>query len=147
MAKIKSVIIQPLPKNINVGEEITNVVINTQIEFHQIDIKLEMEYLLHLFVYDIHGKVDVPVIIGNWDESYVTGVLQDRKDQLLGKVAVNVNVTELNIEIQTVLNLKLGHISGSSYAFSRTLEVFASLIPAVGRASKWSEPLEANLVF
>ena len=147
MAKIKSVQIQPISENISIGNEIINVVINTQIEFHPIDLKLEMEYLLHLFVYDIHGKADVPVIIGNWDESYIKGVLQDRRDHLFGKAAVNITATKQNIEIETVLNLKLGQIDVHSYIFSRTLEVFATLIPAVGRASKWSEPVEANLVF
>lgn len=31
---------------------------------------------------------DIPVIIGNWDETHIFGISQDRKDHLLGKVVI-----------------------------------------------------------
>lgn len=147
MAKINSVFLESIPKIIHVGDNISDIIINTQIEFHSLDLKLEMEYLLYLFVYDVHGKVDIPVIIGNWDESDVFGVTFDRKDHLLGKKMLNITANKATIQLQTSIALKLGKQKKGASNSSRELEVFATLIPAIGRASKWSEPFETNLVF
>jgi len=147
MAKINSVFLESIPEIINVGDDISDIIINVQIEFHKLDISLKMEYLLYLFVYDVHGKVDIPVIIGNWDESNVLGISLDRKDHLLGKKMLNIKANKTTIKMQTPIALKLGEIKKGASNSSRELEVFATLIPAIGRASKWSEPFETNLVF
>lgn len=47
----------------------TDIIVHTKIEFHPLDISLQMEYQLFLFVYDINGEIDIPVIIGNWNET------------------------------------------------------------------------------
>ena len=147
MAKIKSVSLQDIPETINVGDNVSDIIIVTQIEFHPLDISLKMEYVLYLLVYDIHGKPDVPIIIGNWDESEFSGMRLDGKDDLLGKKMLPVTAKKTRCIIETPIALKLGDLYGSQSYHKRKLEVFASLIPAVGRSSKWSEPFETNIVF
>lgn len=147
MAKIKSVELESIPEIINVGDDITDIIVNTSIEFHKLDISLKMEYELLLFVYDINGKIDIPVIIGNWDETQVYGVSNDRNDHLLGQVNLLVIAENDKLEVNTPIALKLGNLEkGDSYT-SREIEVFATLIPAIGRASKWSKPFESSIVF
>ncbi len=147
MAKINLVSLDLVPEIINVGDDITDIIINTQIEFHKLDIKMQMEYLLYLFVYDVHGKEDIPVIISNWDESYVMGISLDRKDHLLGKTMLNITARTVNVKLQTPIAIKLGELKKGASNSSRELEVFATLIPAISRASKWSEPFESKLIF
>ena len=69
MAKISSVELINVPETIIVGDNINDITVKTTVEFHDIDLKLEMEYILYLYVYDIHGKIDIPVLVSNWDES------------------------------------------------------------------------------
>lgn len=147
MAKIKTVKLDAVPEYINVGDKVTDIIIQSTIEFHKLDIKLEMEYKLVLFVYDVNGDSDIPVIIGNWDDTRIYGVLQDRKDQFLGKVLVDVKAENESLNLKTPLGLKLGKLTEKNSYISRNLEVFATLIPAIGRASKWSEPFETEIVF
>jgi hypothetical protein len=147
MAKIESVSLQHTPETINVGDNISEVTIITQIEFHPLDVSLKMEYLLYLLVYDIHGKPDVPIIIGNWDETVFSGMRLDGVDDLLGKKIIPITATIISCNIETPIALKLGDLYSSQSYHKRKLEVFASLIPAVGRSSKWSEPFEINIVF
>jgi hypothetical protein len=148
MAKIKYVSLLSIPEIINVGDDISDITVVTKIEFHPLDIKMEMDYLLYVFVYDIHGNVDTPVIIENWDESNVFGVSESWKDDFLGKKVVEINCKEeRNVEINTPIALHLGKLTKNSSHHSKKLEVFASLIPAVGRASKWSKPFESDIIF
>tara|TARA_R110001583_G_scaffold43034_2_gene136809 strand:- start:319 stop:762 length:444 start_codon:yes stop_codon:yes gene_type:complete len=147
MAKIKSVLLEAIPETIIVGDDVTDIVVHTTIEFHAIDISLQMEYHLFLLVYDINGKMDIPVIISNWDEFHIYGVSEDRKDRLLGEVVIPITCGKELEEITTPIALKLGKLTKGDSYFSRKLEVFATLIPAIGSASKWSDPFEANLVF
>ena len=67
MAKILSVDLLKIPKFIHVGDDVNDLTVVTKIRFHPLDIKLEMEYCLHVFIYDIHGEVDAPLVIPNWD--------------------------------------------------------------------------------
>ncbi|MCF7560645.1 hypothetical protein L3X39_08340 [Sabulilitoribacter multivorans] len=148
MAKIESVSLKSIPETINVGDEISDIIVVTKIKFHQLDFNLSMEYLLHLFVYDIHGSVDVPIIINNWDDSNVIGVKEDAKDDFLGKKTVTIHASDDIIKtFETPMTLKLGNLNGSHSYYKRKLEVLATITPAIGRASKWSEPFETNLVF
>ena len=148
MAKIESVSLKSIPETINVGDEISDIIVVTQIKFHQLDLNLNMEYLLHLFIYDIHGSVDAPIIINNWDESNVIGVKENIKDDFLGKKTVTITTTRETVRIiETPITLKLGSLNGSHSYYKRKLEVLATITPAIGRASKWSEPFETNLVF
>jgi hypothetical protein len=147
MAKILKVKLESIPEVINVGDDISDITVITSIEFHRLDITLEMEYMLILFVYDINGDIDIPVIIGNWDKTEIYGVTSDRKDKLLGKVTVPIICKNKNEEIVTSIALKLGKLSRNDSHFSRTLEVFATLIPAIGRSSNWSDSFESNLIF
>lgn len=148
MAKILSVDMESVPEFINVGDDINDLTVLVNIEFHPLDILMKMEYQLCVFIYDIHGEVDVPVIIGNWDDSYILGVAQSSKDDFLGKKIVLITANEKgNSEIKIPIALKLGNLTKKSSSHSRKLEVFATMIPAVGRVSKWSEPFESHLYF
>ena len=147
MAKIESVSLQFIPETIDVGDNVSDIVIITQIEFHHLDISFKMEYLLYLLVYDIHGKPDVPIILSNWDHSAFFGMRLDGKDDLLGEKMLPVTANKTSYTIETPIALKLGNLHGSQSYHKRKLEVFASLIPAIVKSSKWSEPFEINIVY
>lgn len=147
MAKILEVAINHLPKYINVGDDVNDITVHTKIEFHDIDIKLEMPYCLHLFVYDIHGEVDAPLILPNWDESTLIPLTLDRKDDFLGESTIMLSATEKEVTIATPMALKLGVIKNQMSRTSRNLEVFATLTPVIARASKYSKQYTAVLTY
>ncbi|MBQ4820537.1 hypothetical protein [Aquimarina sp. MMG016] len=152
MAKIKQVTLDRVPEYVEVDDTKTNaIIVNTDIEFHPIDISGNMEYLLHVFVYDIHGINDVPVLIPNWDDSQISRVVRnDRKDDFLCKESQLIRCSEVNeeqITIKTPMTIKLGKLQDNTSVYTRKFKVFATLIPAVYRASKWSEDFESQLVF
>lgn len=148
MAKIEVVKLKSIPDTINVGDDINDITVIVKIAFHPLDISQKMEYLLHLFVYDVHGKMDVPVIVSNWDESTVLGVSEDgRHDDFIGKETLTVKAEDGQTSFEVPMALQLGHLSGYHSSVSRKFEVFATLIPAVSRVSKWSEPFESQLLF
>lgn len=83
MAKILSVEQLKVPKHINIKDQISDNTVLTKVKYHSLDIKLEMEYCLHVFVYDNHEEHDAPLVIPNWDESYILTIALDRKDDFL----------------------------------------------------------------
>lgn len=146
MAKIISVTLGAIPEEIILNDLTSDIKVLTKIEYHDLDLQFDMEYCLQLFVYDVRGSLDTPVIISNWDESQVIPVSQDRKDHLLGKAVVMLSADKKNNVIETAMALKLGHKSEGSSSISRKLEIFATIAPAVGRSSKWSDPFESQLL-
>jgi hypothetical protein len=147
MAKIISVGLLSIPDVINVGDNISDITVVTKIEFHDIDIKLQMEYCLHIFVYDIHGEMDTPLVVANWDETKVFPISASRKDVFLGEKKELLTANEKNIEILSPIALHLGKFNKQDHYVSRKIEAFATLTPAIGRASKWSEPFTAQIVY
>ncbi|HDZ06122.1 hypothetical protein LCGC14_0129080 [marine sediment metagenome] len=147
MAKILSVELQKIPKYINVGDDVNDITVLTKIQFHDFDLKLEMPYCLHIFVYDIHGDVDAPLVLPNWDESILIPVSLDRKDDFLGKEVIMVNASESELIVNTPMSLKLGQFNRQMSLTSRKLEVFATIAPVIARASKYSEPFTTNLSY
>ncbi|KZS38864.1 hypothetical protein AWE51_14890 [Aquimarina aggregata] len=152
MAKIVEVTLDKIPEYVQVDDHRTNtIIVKTQIEFHSLDISGNMEYLLHLFVYDVHGEKDIPVLISNWDDTKVFRVARnERKDDFLCKQSVLIKSDEANKTskiIKTPMTMKLGKLQDNTSIYTRKFEVFATLIPAIDRVSKWSEPFESQLVF
>jgi len=147
MAKILKVELLSVPKVINIGDDINDITVVTKIQFHPLDIKLEMPYCLHLFVYDIHGDVDAPLVLPNWDESQVLPVTLDRKDDFLGKEVVMLTASEEETTIVTPMALHLGRFNRQMPYTSRKIEVFATMAPVVGRVSKYSEPFSSRLTY
>ncbi len=152
MAKIKQVALDRVPEYVEVDNTKTNaIIVNTDIEFHPIDISGNMEYLLHVFVYDVHGVNDVPVLIANWDDTEIANVVRnDRRDDFLCRESRLIRcseVTEKEVTIKIPMTVKLGKIQDNTSVYTRKFKVFATLIPAVYRASKWSEDFESKLVF
>lgn len=147
MAKILLVDLQSVPEVINVSDNVNDLTVETTIQFHSLDIVQGMEYCLHLFVYDIHGEVDPPLVLPNWDESSIVSVATDRKDDFLGKAIVMLKAEIPEIIIKTPMALHLGRVEYGSTYFTRKLEVFATVAPVVGRASKWSKRFESRIEF
>ena len=152
MAKIKQVVLDRIPEYIEVDKDKVNtIIVHTTVEFHPLDSAGNMEYMLHLFVYDIHGMNDVPVLISNWDDTTVLRVAKnDRKDDFLCKESVLLRSSEINQKITTIktpMDIKLGKLEENTSVYSRKFEVFATLIPAIDRVSKFSESFESQLVF
>ena len=147
MAKIVSVNLQSIPEVIIVNDNHNDFTVIIDIEFHDLEIKLEMEYCLHLFVYDIHGEVDVPLVMPNWDESEVLSISLDRKDDYLGSAKHKIIAVNKKETLTVPMRLKLGLRTQTSSHYSKKLEVFATIAPAIGRASKWSLPFESRIEF
>tara|TARA_R110000868_G_scaffold41613_3_gene141958 strand:+ start:686 stop:1129 length:444 start_codon:yes stop_codon:yes gene_type:complete len=147
MAQIESVSLKFIPDIINVGDDISDITVETQIAFHALDIKMGMEYLLHIFVVDNHGKPDIPVFVSNWNNTEIFGMPQDGKDDFIGKIIVPIKANNKLENFETSITLKLGDLKGSHSYYKRKLKVLATLIPAIGIASQWSEPFETKLVF
>lgn len=145
MAKILSVELLNIPKYINFDDNNSDITVLTTIQFHELDIKFEMPYCLHLFVYDIHGDADAPLVIPNWDESIVVPIALDRKDDFLGKNAQIIKASEEQVIIETPMVLKLGRVNREYSPISRKFEVFATMAPSVGRASKYSKPFMSHI--
>ena len=147
MAKILSLELLSIPEVINVSDNVNDITVVTTIQFHEQDIKQKMEYCLHLFVYDIHGNVDIPLILPNWDESSIVSISMDRKDDFLGEAKVMITATENKTIIKTPMALHLGRLNKDMTYFTRKLEVFATAAPIIGRVSKWSKPFEAQITY
>ena len=147
MAKILSVELVSLPEVIVVNDDNNDFTILVDIEFHDIDLHLKMEYCLHLFVYEVHGELDAPLIISNWDESKVLPITKDRRDEYLGRETKMITAKSKNELFKIDMSLKLGQLTKRSSHFSKKTEVFATLAPAIGRASKWSLPFESSIEF
>ena len=149
MAKIVSVQLEDIPEEIIIGDDINDINVEVKLKFHPLDISLQMEYLLHLYVYDIKGKLDVPVVIANWDETKVFTINQEgRNDDFLGTKAVSVKAQEGSVTVDVAMALKLGSLPDNHITYlKRKLEVYATIIPAIGIASKWSAPFETRVSY
>lgn len=150
MAKIESVKLQDIPDEIIIGDDINDINVEVTIKFHPLDISLNMEYLLHLYVYDIKGTLDVPVIIANWDDTKVFTINQEgRNDDFLGTKSISIKAKEEELTtINVAMALKLGSLKANHRTYlKRKLEVYATIIPAIGTASKWSLPFETKVIF
>ena len=90
-----------------------------------------MPYCLHVFVYDIHGDVDAPLIFPNWNESIVIPISLDRKDEFLGIKIILLTATQAVMDIVTPLTLKPGKINRDRSPISRKLKVFAAMAPVL----------------
>lgn len=145
MAKILRVSPSKIPEIIEVGKDASIILVMVEIEFHPLDLRLNMEYLLYLYAYDIRGKEDVPIILNNWDESTISSIPQETADDVLGKVCTHVVATSNIEKIHAELKLKLGVLNNNKYYENRYLKIFAELVPALGVASKWSEAFEAGV--
>lgn len=147
MAKITSVSLLSIPEVIVVNDNDYDFTVVVDIEFHNLDIQLNMEYCLHLFVYVIHGDVDVPLVLPNWDESKVLSISLDRKDDYLGSATKTILAQNKKETLTIPMRLKLGKQTLSKSHYSKKLEVFSTMAPAIGRASKWSLPFESRIEF
>ena len=63
MAKILSVKLLSIPEVIIVNDNENDFTVVVEVEFHNLDIQLQMEYCLHLFLYDVRGLVDAPLVL------------------------------------------------------------------------------------
>ncbi|MBP2830707.1 hypothetical protein J8281_00790 [Aquimarina sp. U1-2] len=152
MAKIKEISLEKIPEFVEVSDHKKNeIIVHTQIEFHPLDVSQNMEYMLHVFIYDVHGDNDIPVLLSNWDDTKIQRVVKnERKDDFLCKESVLIKADEVNkanIAVKTRMHLKLGYLQDNTSVYSRKFEVFATLIPAIDRVSKWSAPFESQLIF
>ncbi|TPN84436.1 hypothetical protein [Aquimarina algicola] len=152
MAKIIEVTLDKVPEYIKVDDNKKNkILVNTKVQFHPLDILNNMEYMLHLFIYDINGEKDVPVVIYNWDETTILRVVNGkRKDDFLSKENILIKSDEIQKEIvtfKTQITIQLGNLQNNTSLYGRQFEVFATLQPAISRVSKWSETFESKLVF
>ncbi|MGC1204266.1 MAG: hypothetical protein WA839_05185 [Flavobacteriaceae bacterium] len=147
MAKILSVSLLSIPEVIVFNDNDNDFTVIVEVEFHDLDIQLNMEYCLHLFLYDIHGTVDAPLVLPNWDESKVLSISLDRKDEYLGSATKKIHAKEKHETLKIPMRLKLGKQTHMTSYYSKKLEVFATIAPAIGRASKWSLPFESRIEF
>ncbi|ADV50084.1 hypothetical protein Celal_2803 [Cellulophaga algicola DSM 14237] len=146
MAKIISVNLTSIPECINVSDNISDITVETKIEFHPLDISLGMEYCLHVYIYDIHGDLDTPFVLPNWDESDVNPISLGRKDDYLGGKKTIITATPEIMIFKTPIALHLGHVNRDTNYISRKLKAFTTITPAISSASKWSEPFTSQII-
>ncbi|GMN08414.1 hypothetical protein MTsPCn5_38030 [Croceitalea sp. MTPC5] len=146
MAKIITVEPDSVPEEIIVNDNIHDIIVKVKLDYHLIDLQLRMQYCLHLFMYDIHGEIDAPLVVPNWDESAIHPIALDSRDDFLGSATRKVIALKKRMEYNIPMALHLGKLKKGDTSISRKLEIFATLTPAVGRASKWSKPFESILL-
>lgn len=147
MAKIESVKLRTISETIDVGDNESDLTVMVKIHFHELDLKLGMEYSLHLYVYDVHGEMDFPLVIPNWDESRLMPIALDSKDEFMGEKVLTVKAEKEVIEITSEIVVKLGKVNREYNYTHRKLEVFATMAPAIGRCSNWSEQFTSRVVY
>ena len=148
MAKIVHVNLINVPETIIVGDDKSDLTVEVNIAFHDIDVKLEMEYMLYILVYDVHGKIDIPVLLTNWDESTILPIaFDDSRDDFLGSYKTNIIATKNSVNFRKDIILKLGKFNTLKAHHTKKLDVLAFLVPAIARASRWSKLYTANLEF
>lgn len=148
MAKIKDVSLVNVPEKIIVGDDQSDLTVLVDIEFHDIDLKLEMEYMLYILVYDVHGKIDIPILLTNWDESAIFPLaIEDRTDDFLGTYKTKLIAKEKSLIFKKDITLKLGVLGNRSSHYTKKLDTLAFLVPAISRASKWSDAYSTNIEF
>ncbi|PWK19057.1 hypothetical protein [Xanthomarina spongicola] len=146
MAKIIDVKLTNVPDLIVIGDDKSDLTVDVNIEFHDIDLKLEMEYMLYIFVYDVHGKIDIPILITNWDDSDILPIaFEDSSDDFLGTYKADLIASKKNINFKKDIFLKLGILNEQKAHYAKKIEVLAFIVPAIARASKWSKPYMVNI--
>ena len=141
MAKIKKIALKATDKLLAKGK----IKVLTNIEFHPLDLKLQMEYILHLFIYEKQEQKSIPVLISNWDDTKIIEVAKDdKKNEFLGKKHLLIKTEQLQnttFALATSVQLKPRNTANVTPTNPKELEVFATLIPAVDSVSKWSKSL------
>jgi hypothetical protein len=61
------------------NNSINTLKVITEIVFHPRDVKLEMEYQLYLYVSDILGKEDNPILISNSDRTKIHRISKEHQ--------------------------------------------------------------------
>lgn len=146
MAQINSVEVKNVPEYIHVGDKESEITVAVAVTFHKIDMELEMEYILDVVIFDIHGPMDIPVILANWEDTKVLPVSLGRKDQYLGAAKKHILASTESELFEIPVNLQLGKLTRTDSYIRRRLDAFATLTPAIGRSSKWSAQLESYLL-
>lgn len=146
MAKILKVELVSIPEVIKVFDNIDDITVETTIQFHKQDIDLKMDYCLHLFVFDIQGEEDAPLILPNWDESSIIPISLGLKDDYLGQAKIILTADKSKVVVKTPMALRLVKSEQKGAYFSGKFEVFATIAPIIGRASKWSESFESQVL-
>ncbi|MBT8205775.1 MAG: hypothetical protein KJN96_04100 [Eudoraea sp.] len=149
MAKIKSIKLESIPEVIVVGDNVNTIDVVLEINFHRIDLENEMEYMLHLYLFDIRGRMDAPIFIPNWDECVVIPLLKkhDIKDYFLAKKSINLIAQQEIISIPVEIALEAEDIQRKAPITSSNLAAFATLVPAISVASKWSKSFEVQVTY
>lgn len=147
MAKIKTVEFVNTPSTIVVGDDITDIQVMVKVEFHQLDIRLEMEYVLYVFIYDICGAFDTQFLIPNWDETKINPLVSELKDDFFGKSFKKVLAKESLQEISFKMDFQLGQLKAIKSPYSKKLNAYAVLIPCIGVNVKQSNIHNLDLVY
>lgn len=147
MAKIKSITLESIPEVIFIGDNDISIEIVVEIDFHHLDVEHKMEYMLHLYLFDIRGRMDAPIFIPNWDDCVVIPLLKkhDIRDYFLAKESKSVNAGKDSITLPIEMVLHSGNIKRRSPITSSNPAAFATLVPAISVASKWSKSFEVQV--
>lgn len=149
MAKIKSIQLKSIPEVINIGDNVNTIEAIVEIDFHHLDVENKMEYMLHLYLFDIRGRMDAPIFIPNWDECMVIPLLRkhDIKDYFLAKKSIDVIAQQEMLGVPVEIALKPEDIQRKAPITSSNLAAFATLVPAISVASKWSKSFEVQVTY
>lgn len=147
MAQINNIEITEQFTEIEIGDKVFSLTVEVDIEFHQLDINLNMEYCLHTMIMEIHGQQDIPIILSNWKKSSVLSINEDnRKDVILANQIIDIKAQKKQLSLTIPFKVKLGSYNNHS-VYNKKLEAYAVLIPAISYCSMHSNPKSVDLLF
>ncbi|MEX0291249.1 MAG: hypothetical protein AB3N14_19255 [Flavobacteriaceae bacterium] len=132
MAKIASIKLSSLELKKVANTDLSRVQIRTCLEFHPLDLRLGMEYQLHLFLFDTSTPLGELKLLINWDEvdffetSFSKAGILDHI-----RLKVSANNAKMTIESSATVS-KLENLAQGG------IRVFGTLVPVISRATSWS---------
>ena len=133
MAKIESIKFFPNDCNKRAELPARELSLEAKISFHQLDLQLHMEYKLHVLFFAASGQSEMPLLFHNWDQSGFVISTHESNSEVVGQCWFTLKASKEPVTIKKSLSeddLETSFIQG--------IKAFGSLVPAVGKAVKWS---------
>ena len=132
MAKITSIKLSSPELNKLVNTDLKRIHLLTCLEFHPLDIQMEMEYQLHLFLFDSDAPLSKLKFLMNWDEAdfFETSF---SKAGIIEHVRVKVSACHAKTSLERIVTL-----SKKDGLPLNGIRVFGTLVPVISRATTWS---------
>ncbi|MEE9362857.1 MAG: hypothetical protein V3U92_09705 [Cellulophaga sp.] len=147
MTEIKSVKLFTIQENVHESEDSMDVQVQVVVKFHLLDIQMKMHYRMHLFIFNMHGRVEAPVFCPNWDQGTIYLDSKVANKNMLGHFVYPVKALKSSVIIEENMTIELNENFASKSFSPKYTKAFASLIPVTAYASKWSNEYHFDVLF